>query len=97
VTVIKDCANRYLLSFVVDIKPVNITPINLSIGIDLGLKTFAVFSDGTQVKSPDYSTAERKIGLLQRQRASPTERLQTPKSNQPENRQAAQQNCRHSF
>lgn len=36
VTVIKDCANRYLLSFVVDIDPVNITPINLSIGIDLG-------------------------------------------------------------
>jgi transposase len=54
-------------------------PINLSIGIDLGLKTFAVFSDGTQVKSPDYSTAERKISQLQRQRASPTERLQTPK------------------
>jgi putative transposase len=69
VTVIKDCANRYFLSFVVDIKPVNLTPINLSIGIDLGLKTFAVFSDGTQVKSPDYSTAERKISQLQRQLA----------------------------
>ncbi|MEG3956406.1 transposase [Microcoleus sp. herbarium2] len=69
VTVIKDCANRYFLSFVVDIKPVNLTPINLSIGIDLGLKTFAVFSDGTQVKSPDYSTAERKISQLQRHQA----------------------------
>jgi putative transposase len=80
VTVIKDYANRYFLSFVVEIKPVNLTPINLSIGIDLGLKTFAVFSDGTQVKSPDYSTTvERKISQLQRQRASPTERLQTPK------------------
>ena len=69
VTVIKDCANRYFLSFVVDIKPVNLTPINLSIGIDLGLKTFAVFSDGTQVKSPDYSTSDRKISQLQRQLA----------------------------
>ncbi|MEG4278153.1 transposase [Microcoleus sp. MON1_C1] len=69
VTVIKDCANRYFLSFVVDIKPVNLTPINLSIGIDLGLKTFAVFSEGRQVKSPDYSTAERKISQLQRQLA----------------------------
>ena len=69
VTVIKDYSNRYFLSFVVDIKPVNLTPINLSIGIDLGLKTFAVFSDGTQVKSPDYSTAERKISQLQRQLA----------------------------
>ena len=69
VTVIKDCANRYFLSFVVDIKPVNLTPINLSIGLDLGLKTFAVFSDGTQVKSPDYSASERKISQLQRQLA----------------------------
>ena len=69
VTVIKDCANRYFLSFVVDIKPINLTPINLSIGLDLGLKTFAVFSDGTQVKSPDSSAAERKISQLQRQLA----------------------------
>jgi putative transposase len=79
VTVIKDCANRYFLSFVVDIKPANLTPINVSIGIDLGLKTFAVFSDGTQVKSPDSSAADPKISQLQPQRASPTERLQTPK------------------
>jgi len=66
VTIIKDCANRYFLSFLVDINPVNLTPINLSIGIDLGLKTFAVFSDGTQVKSPAHSIVESKISQLQR-------------------------------
>jgi putative transposase len=69
VTVIKDCANRYFLSFVVEIEPTSTAPMNPSIGIDLGLKTFAVFSDGTQVKSPDYSQLDRKIIKLQRQLA----------------------------
>ena len=34
VTVIKDCANRYFLSFVVEVEPVNIDAKNQSIGID---------------------------------------------------------------
>lgn len=38
VTVIKDCANRYFLSFVVEVKPVQIETKNQSVGIDLGLK-----------------------------------------------------------
>ena len=66
VTVINDCAQRYFLSFVVDVEPQDLEPINPSIGIDLGLKTFATLSDGTQVKSPDYSKSERKIRKLQR-------------------------------
>jgi putative transposase len=67
VTVIKDCANRYFLSFVVEIYPVSIKPKNRSIGIDLGIKTFAALSDGTQVTSPDYSKSDRKTRKLQRQ------------------------------
>ncbi|MCC3405677.1 MAG: transposase [Microcoleus sp. PH2017_10_PVI_O_A] len=66
VTVIKDCANRYFLSFVVEINPVSVPAKNESIGIDLGIKTFAALSDGTQVKSPDYSKPDRKIRKLQR-------------------------------
>ncbi|MCU0545631.1 MAG: transposase [Oscillatoriaceae cyanobacterium Prado104] len=66
VTIIKDCANRYFLSFVVEISPVIVPAKNESVGIDLGIKTFAVLSDGTQVKSPDYSKGERKIRKLQR-------------------------------
>ncbi|WP_083862252.1 RNA-guided endonuclease TnpB family protein [Baaleninema simplex] len=69
VTVIKDCANRYFLSFVVEIEPTNIEAKNPSIGIDLGLKTFAVMSDGTQAESPDYSKPDRRIRKLQRKLA----------------------------
>ena len=66
VTVIKDCANRYFLSFVVDIEAELVEPINLSVGIDLGLKTFAVLSNRESFKSPDYSKLDRKVRKLQK-------------------------------
>jgi putative transposase len=69
VTVIKDCANRYFLSFVVEVEPVNIDPQNQSIGIDLGIKTFAFMSNGEMAKSPDYSKLDRKIRQLQKKLA----------------------------
>jgi putative transposase len=69
VTVIKDAANRYFLSFVVEVEPVNVAAENQSIGIDLGIKTFAVMSNGEKAKSPDYSKADRKIRKLQKQLA----------------------------
>jgi putative transposase len=52
VTVIKDCAGRYFLSFVVETQSVNIPAINDGIGIDLGITTFATFSDGQKVSAP---------------------------------------------
>jgi len=69
VTVIKDAANRYFLSFVVDVEPVNIAAKNQSVGIDLGLKTFAVLSNGETFKSPNYSKHDRKVRKLQRKLA----------------------------
>ncbi|MCV3216747.1 transposase [Plectonema radiosum NIES-515] len=69
VTVIKDCANRYFLSFVVEIEPVYIDAKNQSIGIDLGVKTFAVMSDGTKAESPKYLITDRKIRKLQKKLA----------------------------
>jgi putative transposase len=69
ITVIKDCANRYFLSFVVEIEPIAVAPIHPSVGIDLGLKTFAVLSTGELVQSPDYSKQDRKIRKLQRKLA----------------------------
>jgi putative transposase len=79
VTVIKDAANRYFLSFVVEIEPVNIDAKNQSrrsclatagaIGIDLGIKTFAVMSNGEKAKSPSYSRLDRKIRKLQKKLA----------------------------
>lgn len=79
VTVIKDCANRYFLSFVIEIEPVQsdsgakpclrASAKNQSIGIDLGIKTFAVMSNGEKAISPDYSKKDRKIRKLQRKLA----------------------------
>lgn len=69
VTVIKDTAGRYFVSFVVEIQP-EISPAkNESVGIDLGLKTFAVLSTRENVHSPDYSRLERKIRRAQRRLA----------------------------
>jgi putative transposase len=69
VTVIKDCANRYFLSFVVEVQPIQLEAKNQSIGIDLGLKTFAVISNGEQAHSPDYSDLDRRIRRKQHQLA----------------------------
>ncbi len=66
VTVIKDRAGRYFLSFVVEIQPENTPAKNESVGIDLGLKTFAVLSTGEKVDSPDYAKTERQIRRAQR-------------------------------
>ncbi|MFB8787854.1 MAG: transposase [Potamolinea sp.] len=41
----------------------------MSIGIDLGIKTFAVLSGGSKSFSPDYSKPDRKIRKLQRKLA----------------------------
>ena len=69
VTVIKDCAERYFLSFVVEIKPTPTIAKNQSVGIDLGIKTFAVMSNGEKAESPNYKKADRKIRKLQRKLA----------------------------
>jgi putative transposase len=61
VTVIKDCANRYFLSFVVEIEPIQTKAENPSIGIDLGIKTFAVMSNGEKAESLSHKELERKI------------------------------------
>lgn len=69
VTIIKDQANRYFLSFVVEVSPIRADAKNQSIGLDLGLKTFAVMSDGTKAQSPNYSKLDRKIRKLQKKLA----------------------------
>jgi len=69
VTVIKDSAHRYFLSFVVEIEPIQTKAENSSIGIDLGIKTFAVMSNGEKAQSPRYKELDRKIRKLQRKEA----------------------------
>lgn len=69
VTVIKDAAHRYFLSFVVEIEPVQVEAKNHSIGIDLGIKTFAVMSNGEKAVSPDYSKPDKRLRRKQKQLA----------------------------
>ncbi len=65
VTVIKDCSGRYLLSFVVEVQPVQLEAKNKSIGIDLGVKVFAAMSNGEKAESPSYKKLDRKVRRLQ--------------------------------
>jgi putative transposase len=69
VTIIKDCANRYFLSFIVEVEPIQIDAKNQSVGIDLGIKTFAVMSNGEKAFSPCYKKLDRKVRKLQRKLA----------------------------
>ncbi|MEM9541388.1 MAG: RNA-guided endonuclease TnpB family protein [Cyanobacteria bacterium P01_E01_bin.42] len=52
VTVIKDSADRYFLSFVVEIIPEPLPKTDKSCGIDLGITDFATFDNGEKVKAP---------------------------------------------
>jgi len=69
VTISKDCANRYFLSFVVEVEPVQDNAKNQSVGIDLGIKTFAVMSNNEKAFSPCYKGINRKVRKLQRKLA----------------------------
>ena len=64
VTIIKDCANRYFLSFVVEVEPIQTHAKNQSVGIDLGIKTFAVMSNGEKATSPSYKSLDRRVRKL---------------------------------
>jgi putative transposase len=79
VTVIKDCANRYFLSFVVEVQPIQIEAKSPSIGIDLGIKTFAVMSNGEKAESPSYKKLDRKTSQ------TPAQRARQPKDSQRRN------------
>jgi putative transposase len=52
VTIIRDAANRYFMSFVVEINPTPLPDNGKSVGIDLGITDFATFDSGEKVKSP---------------------------------------------
>jgi putative transposase len=52
VTVIKDAADRYFVSFVVEVEPVQLPDNGQSVGIDLGITDFATLSTGEKVKAP---------------------------------------------
>jgi putative transposase len=66
VTLIKDAASRYFASFVVDVDQEPLPTTGTEVGIDLGLATFAVLSDGKTIASPKFlRSAERKLRKAQ--------------------------------
>jgi putative transposase len=67
VTVIKDAADRYFASFVVQTGDSPLPEVDSEVGIDLGLSTFAVLSNGKTVASPRFlRQAERKLRKAQK-------------------------------
>lgn len=66
VTLVKDAAGRYFASFVVNVDTEPLPVTDSEVGIDLGLSTFAVMSDGTTISSPKFlRRAERKLRKAQ--------------------------------
>jgi putative transposase len=67
VTVIRDSAGRHFASFVVQSEPGALPETESAVGIDLGLKHFAVLSDGRKIASPRFlRRAETKLRRVQR-------------------------------
>lgn len=64
-TISKTPTNKYYISLTVDETVEKLKPVGKEVGIDLGLKTFAVCSDGFEIKAPKplwkYSTRLKKL------------------------------------
>ena len=70
VTITKDEANRYFVSILVeeDIKPLEVTP--QMVGLDLGLKSMVITSDGHTYGNPQFfAKDEKKLAKAQRRHA----------------------------
>ncbi|MEH1783629.1 MAG: RNA-guided endonuclease TnpB family protein [Nostoc sp.] len=64
VTVLKDAAGRYFVSFVVEIQSSPLPQLDNAVGIDLGITTFATLSTGEKVDAP--KPLKKRIGRLRR-------------------------------
>ncbi len=68
VTIIKDGAGRYFASFVIETGPGSLPATEPVVGIDLGLRHFAVLSDGRKIVSPRFlRRAERLLKRRQQE------------------------------
>jgi putative transposase len=66
-TIIKDAAGRYFASFVVEVDRPQLEPNGQSVGIDLGLTTFATLSTGEKIDAPKpLRAALKRLRKLQR-------------------------------
>ncbi|MDH6133244.1 IS605 OrfB family transposase [Kitasatospora sp. MAA4] len=68
VTVVLESSGRYYASFVVDVEPEILPRLDAEVGIDLGLTTYAVLSDGSVIDNPRFlRKAEKKLKAVQRE------------------------------
>ncbi|GAB7188710.1 transposase [Kitasatospora sp. Ki12] len=68
VTIVLDPSGRYHASFVVDVEPEVLPEVDAEVGIDLGLTTYAVLSDGSVIDNPRFlRKAEKKLKAAQRE------------------------------
>src|SRR5690606_2096069 len=70
-TVSRNAAGKYFISVLVETpEPIPAkAPVNeaTAVGIDVGLKEFAVMSDGTRIANPrHYQNTEKRLAVLQR-------------------------------
>ncbi|MFI6310604.1 RNA-guided endonuclease InsQ/TnpB family protein [Nocardia fusca] len=67
VAIVKDSAGRYFASFVVAVEDRSLPGVDSEVGIDLGLATFAVLSNGRRIDSPRFlRQAEHRLKKAQR-------------------------------
>lgn len=67
VTVITDASGRYYASFVVEVETEPLPELEAEVGLDLGLDTFAVLSNGKTISNPRFLRhAERRLKRAQR-------------------------------
>lgn len=67
VTLVKDSVGRYFVSFVIVVEDRSLPEVDTEVGIDLGLTTFAVLSNGRKIDSPRFlRQAERRLKKAQR-------------------------------
>jgi putative transposase len=76
VTIVKDSAGRYFASFVIETEPSTLPEAAAAVGIDLGLRHFAVLSDGRKIAAPQFlrrverNLKRRQRGLSRKQKGS---------------------------
>ncbi|MFL5700711.1 MAG: RNA-guided endonuclease InsQ/TnpB family protein [Ktedonobacteraceae bacterium] len=83
VTITKDCANRYFVSILVEEEIKHLSGVNKQVGLDLGLKSMVITSDGHSYGNPTFfAQDEKKLAKAQRRHAK--------KQNGSQNRRKAQ-------
>ena len=66
-TISKTPSNRYYISILVDTDIKQLNPVDKKIGVDVGLKEFAICSDGFRVDNPKYlKKSEKRLAKLQK-------------------------------